>query len=545
MEKEKLIALVTAAQKGDGDAANELFNAFYNDFYYFALKTVRDDDLALDITQEAFVEIIKTINKLNEPAAFVTWAKQIVYHQCTRHFRKKTDITVDEDEDGNNIFDTLKEENAEFIPDEALDQDDFKKTILNMVESLPEEQRAAVMMFYFDEMSIREIAEIQSVSENTIKSRLNYGRKAIKEAVETYEKKNGIKLHAVPFLPLFKWLFAGSFKGGISAASAAAMAEGISATTGVTVTATVAVAGGVATTAGVAAATAGAVGLGAKIAALPIAIKIISGIVAAAVAVGGIAAAVAPLTDKDEQPANNSSTTAPSSDKVSSDIVSSDNSSKDDSIIEDTSSEESSTEDTSSGTVSDDTAEDEQENQKPIYNFAHASIVSRTDYQTNESYYVRYIANLTFHPEGGVFYNGDEDVEYNQPVLTGDAQEYVLIPRGENCPQAAARIKEWVLEYYDGTWDDLFEEKPDYYEYLTINGEEYLLVTDLAMGGGPTPVYSYTINADGTVNIEAIDAEYFQISSVEIDTTTNKRLYAVLDGMTDPIILESSTALEY
>ena len=64
MEKEKLIALVTAAQKGDGNAANELFNAFYNDFYYFALKTVRDDDLALDITQEAFVEIIKTINKL-------------------------------------------------------------------------------------------------------------------------------------------------------------------------------------------------------------------------------------------------------------------------------------------------------------------------------------------------------------------------------------------------------------------------------------------------------------------------------------------------
>ena len=46
-----------------------------------------------------------------------------------------------------------------------------------------------------------------------------------------------------------------------------------------------------------------------------------------------------------------------------------------------------------------------------------------------------------------MFYNGDEDVEYNQPVLTGDAQEYVLIPRGENCPQAAAGIKEWVLEY--------------------------------------------------------------------------------------------------
>ena len=107
MEKERLVALVTAAQSGDGNATNELFNAFYNDLYYFALKTVKDDDLALDITQEAFVEIINTLGNLKEPAAFVTWAKQITYHQCTRYFKKKKDVIVDEDEEGNTEFDTL------------------------------------------------------------------------------------------------------------------------------------------------------------------------------------------------------------------------------------------------------------------------------------------------------------------------------------------------------------------------------------------------------------------------------------------------------
>ena len=88
MEREDLVKLVTAAQAGNESALNALFNVFYNDIYYFALKTVKDDQLACDITQEAFVEIINTLGNLREPAAFVTWAKQITYHQCTRYFRK-------------------------------------------------------------------------------------------------------------------------------------------------------------------------------------------------------------------------------------------------------------------------------------------------------------------------------------------------------------------------------------------------------------------------------------------------------------------------
>lgn len=288
MEKERLVALVTAAQKGDGSATNELFNAFYNDLYYFALKTVKDDDLALDITQEAFVEIINTLGNLKEPAAFVTWAKQITYHQCTRYFKKKKDVIVDEDEEGNTVFDTLKEENVEFIPDEALDKSDFQKTILGILDELSEEQRSAVMMYYFDEMSVGQIAEIQGVSTGTVKSRLNYARKAIKESVEDYEKKNGIKLHAIGFFPMFKWLFEGSFGGGIPAATAQTIAEGVTAATGTAVTAAAATTSAVATTA----ATTTAVGIGAKISSIPLAAKLIAAAVAATVVIGGTTTAI-------------------------------------------------------------------------------------------------------------------------------------------------------------------------------------------------------------------------------------------------------------
>lgn len=291
MEREKLITLVTAAQSGDNGAMNELFNAFYNDVYYFALKTVKDEELACDVTQETFVEIIRTIGNLQEPAAFVKWMKQITYHQCTRYFKKKKDVLVDEDEDGNTLFDTVQEEKTDFIPDEALDQDEFKKTILLMLDELSEEQRAAVLMFYYDELSIKQIAEIQGVSENTVKSRLNYARKGIKKSVEDYEEKHGIKLHSIALLPLLHWVFKGYFSRPVPPATVGLVAEGVSAATGTTLAATAATttAAAAATTT---ATTATAVGVGAKIAAIPLAAKIAAGVAAAVIAVGGGAAAV-------------------------------------------------------------------------------------------------------------------------------------------------------------------------------------------------------------------------------------------------------------
>ena len=63
MERETLIRLVTEAQKGDSVAMNDLFASFFNDVYYFALKTVTDSDTACDITQETFLEIIHTIGR--------------------------------------------------------------------------------------------------------------------------------------------------------------------------------------------------------------------------------------------------------------------------------------------------------------------------------------------------------------------------------------------------------------------------------------------------------------------------------------------------
>jgi len=209
MERNELISLVTRAQQGDGAAWSELFEKTADDFNYFALKLVRDEHIAEDVLQDAYVDMFLGVSSLKEPAAFIKWAKKIIYHKSAAHFTKRTEVLIEEDEEGHSLFDDIAEENAEFIPEEALDKDELKNIIRNIINTLPEEQASAAMMFYFDEMSIKDIAEVQEVNENTVKSRLTYARRAIKAAVEEYEKKNGIKLHSALLLPLFLSVFSG------------------------------------------------------------------------------------------------------------------------------------------------------------------------------------------------------------------------------------------------------------------------------------------------------------------------------------------------
>lgn len=287
IEKEKLITMVRSVQNGDEGAATQLYETFRDSIYYQIYKTVDNDvELAEDLTQDTFIEILETIGQLQEPAAFVTWSKQIAYHKCTGYFKKRKEILLDENEDGYSAFDTVQEDREEFIPDEALDKEDLKQTIQNMINDLPEEQRSAILLRYFNEISVKEIAQIQGVTEGTVKSRLNYGRKAIKQAVETYEKKNDIKLHCAGVIPLLLWFFrAYRVSNGISITDTAASAYTITASAAEVTAATTTAA---ATTASSAAVETG-VGIGVKAAGKAVATKAIAAATAATVAVGGVA----------------------------------------------------------------------------------------------------------------------------------------------------------------------------------------------------------------------------------------------------------------
>ena len=319
MEREKLIALVQGVQKGDEDAMTEMYNTFHDDIYYYIYKTVNDSELAADLTQDTFIHILQSINTLKEPVAFITWSRQIAYRRCTDHFKKRREIIADEDEDGYSIFDTVPEDNIEFIPEEALDQEEFKQAIHQIINELSEEQRSAILMRYFNELSVAEIAEIQGVSEGTVKSRLNYGRKAIRQAVEDYEQKHNVKLHSVGIIPLLLWLMRRQrLESGLSLTTGAASTTGasaaISAATGASAPAAASTATTVATVSASTVAATTAANVATKAVGGALIAKIVAGIVAASIAVGGVALGVSHLiehengaydnTEEDEEPSD-------------------------------------------------------------------------------------------------------------------------------------------------------------------------------------------------------------------------------------------------
>lgn len=306
MDKQRQTELVKKAQQGDSEALNELIGDCYQDIYYFALKTVKNEDIAGDVAQESCIEIMTTLDKLREPAAFAVWSRRITYHQCMRYFREtKNEVQLEENEDGETILDVLPDDSDDVIPEKVVEDKEFQQTMRDLIDSLPDEQRSALLLYYYEKMSVKEIADIQETTEGTVKSRLNYGRKAVKKKVEEYEEQSGTKLHSAAFLPLLLRYLFGQSKAEMPPISAPVLpgiagTAGAASAAGTALNAASGVASGVASAAG---------GVAAKSAASALAGKIVAGALAAVVGVsalvGGIAIALdASDTSIDEEEAD-------------------------------------------------------------------------------------------------------------------------------------------------------------------------------------------------------------------------------------------------
>ena len=300
--------MVRGLQNGEPDAATELFETFQKDIYYFILKTVDNDHhLAEDLTQDTFIKILEKIGELKEPAAFVTWSKEIAYHKCTDYFKKRKEILLDENEDGFSEMDRVTGDEETFDPELIQDNKELKQALLAMINDLPAEQRSALLLRYFNEIPVKEIAQIQGVTEGTVKSRLNYGRKALKLAIENYEKKNDIKLHCTGVIPLLLWLFREyCIENGLSltakAASTAFVIAEESAAAAAVVSSGVASASTAATATSTATATTAAktaAGFGIKTAGKALATKVVASVAAASLAIGGVTVGVTSLLKPD------------------------------------------------------------------------------------------------------------------------------------------------------------------------------------------------------------------------------------------------------
>ncbi|MCH5339365.1 MAG: sigma-70 family RNA polymerase sigma factor, partial [Acetatifactor sp.] len=230
-------------------------------------------------TQDVYLTAFEQLGSLEDAGKFKSWLYRIAANKSIKYLRKKQSLLPGDDQ----LEELETEENENFLPEEYALNADKRKLVLEITRKVcTDVQYQTILLYYFNELSIAEIAETMECLEGTVKNRLSVARKKIKEGVLQYEKKSGDKLHSFGAIPFLTALFTAqmqdipmpslpiNFLNGLPKSKLAALSAKTAKT-------------------------------GGHIMLKSLQAKIIAGIVAAAVAVGGVTTAVVLINQNAEE----------------------------------------------------------------------------------------------------------------------------------------------------------------------------------------------------------------------------------------------------
>lgn len=190
---------VKLAREGKEEGFRYLYDATYRSKFYLALQYMKNEDAAQDVVQNSYIKAFSKLNMLDQPEAFSSWLGRIVANTAKNELAKKNPMLFssmraeDQEEEFENL---IEDEQIDSQPELSYTRQETQELVHEMIDSLSDEQRICILMFHIEENSIKDIAETLGCSENTVKSRLNYGRKNLKLKAEELQKK-GYKLYGL------------------------------------------------------------------------------------------------------------------------------------------------------------------------------------------------------------------------------------------------------------------------------------------------------------------------------------------------------------
>ena len=192
-----------SAKNGNKKAFDKLYKLTSNDVWFTCVSLLKDEENAKDIMQETYITAFLKLDTLKDEEKFCGWLTAIATHKRKNKLKGKVEYQIDDE-----VLIVETETDELMLPEEYITKAEKRKVLLQIMEdTLSFNQYQTVLMFYFDEMSISEIAQGLEISEGTVKSRLNSSRAKMKTAIEDYEKKSGDKLHGVVVVPFFTTIF--------------------------------------------------------------------------------------------------------------------------------------------------------------------------------------------------------------------------------------------------------------------------------------------------------------------------------------------------
>ena len=180
--------------EGNTNAFAELVNRYKDLVFTLSLKVLQNREEAEEAAQDTFVKIFKSLDKFKGESKFSTWIYKITYNNCLDRLKKQkrirpvvaiNEFTEHEVKSLMNVLDTIED-------------NERKQMIKSCLDLLPPEESFLLTLYYFNENSLKEIAEVMGINENNVKIKLYRSRKKLTgilkaklepEIIDQYEKQ--------------------------------------------------------------------------------------------------------------------------------------------------------------------------------------------------------------------------------------------------------------------------------------------------------------------------------------------------------------------
>ncbi len=176
--------------RADLEAFDELLKRYHKPVFYFCLRTLADNHTAEEITQDVMYKVYRKINKLKNQERLKTWIYRIASNACKDYYRSlKKEYLVEPD-----TMSRLPDHRLG--PGEVAELKERSRHVRDAVAKLPPMQRQAIILFHFQHLSYREIAEILQCPLGTVMSRICYGKRQLKSLLKEYlglDPKSAVK----------------------------------------------------------------------------------------------------------------------------------------------------------------------------------------------------------------------------------------------------------------------------------------------------------------------------------------------------------------
>ena len=188
------LQLIQEVLEGNTNAFSKIVDNYKDLVFTLALRLMKDRNQAEEISQDAFIKIYKNLNKFQGKSKFSSWIYRITYNACLDELRRKKikyrEVSIDE------TFAYKMSEPDSLVLD--IEKEELNANIKKCLELLPGETSFLLTMFYYDELSLKEISDIVNQKPNTVKVKIHRGRQKLMgilkehiepEIISSYERR--------------------------------------------------------------------------------------------------------------------------------------------------------------------------------------------------------------------------------------------------------------------------------------------------------------------------------------------------------------------